>query len=533
MTNKENIKKGNNHLFWWFLLAAITAILFIPASNIKFLWIDDGLVFSAAQKLAASISTLNFRDLGMILVEEGGRLRTVYWLYQTLVYAIGGLNPAIHYAIHFLIVLITSIYIFEIVKDTVKSNLAGFFAGALYILTPTNTENLYRLGPQETLLALFVVMSMYYLIKSKLKPAVLFLFLATFVKEIGFAVWLPVLGLYLIKRIVYKKRDINLEKYCLWGTIFFSLVLVNTIFRRSGYSTHYVFDPGMMINNFLSYIDILNKDFAPFLVLFTLTAVYRIFLSIRSNRLRKDGPGFIQEVLFLVLLILYLIVQSPWEFALSRYLMPATIGLVIFMGIEFGQIVKYLSGMRPYIKQIVGMVFICYFVAFIGGNIVRVYMMGERFAYSSNFIQTLFTYLSKNVPKGGAVLYNFEKNDYTEEPIIQTGLLLKLLYNRPDIEVSYLDLGNMPHSPYFVIGTSIVKERYSRDLIEKSIKIFKKEPDIVREDKFLVLTTPYNLIKQGVIKILRSAINRKSLNSDGIYTYYIAKDYWYIYHSQP
>jgi hypothetical protein len=432
--------------------------------------------------------------------------------------------------IHFLVILVTSIYIFEIVRNISKSNLAGFFAGALYILTPINTENLYRLGPIEPILALFVAASLYYLIKSRMRLAVLFLFLTIFAKETGFVVWLPILGAYLLKRIIYKTRDLNFEKYCFWGFIFFSLVLINTTLRRSGYSTNYVLNPERMISNFGSYIDIITKGFAPLLGLFIFTAIFRFFSSIRRKKIKKDGPDFIKEGIFLILPLLFLVVQSPWEFIIDRYLMPATAGLVIFLGIELAMISKLISTYHLNIKRIAGLMLISYFVVMFGGNAIRIYRQGERTAYSTNFIQELFFYLSESVPKDGVVLYNFLKGDSTWELVVETDIHLDLFYNRPDIEVSYLDLKNISEEQYVIVGTPMIREQYSRELVEKSINNYKKEEDIVYEKKFLIVTTPFNLVKQSIKKVAQLVVYRKPITPDGIYTYYISRDYWYKYH---
>jgi hypothetical protein len=523
------LRKENNYLLWWLLLGTITAFLFMPALNIKFWWIDDGRSIFVAQKLISSITSFNFQDLSFVLLEQGGRFRIIYWMYQTLVYVIGGTNPLIHFIIHFLIILVTSIYIFEIVRNISKFNLAGFFAGALYILTPINTENLYRLGPIEPVLTLFIVASLYYLIKDRIGLAVLFLLFTIFAKETGFVIWLPILGAYLLKRIIYKIRDLNFEKFCFWGFIFFSLVVINTTFRRFGYSTNYVLNPERMISNFGSYIDIITKGFAPLLGLFILTAIFRFFSSVRLKKIKKDGPDFIEEAIFLILPLLFLVVLSPWEFVLDRYLMPATAGLVIFLGVELAMINRLISTYHLNIRRIAGLMLISYFAVMFGGNAIRIYRQGERVAYTTNFIQELFFYLSESVPKDGVVLYNFLKGDSTWELVVETDIHLDLFYNRSDIEVSYLDLDNLSEKQHLIVGTPMIREQYSRELVEKSINNYKKGESIVYEKKFLIVTTPFNLVKQTIKKVAQFVVYRKPITPDGIYTYYISRDYWYKY----
>jgi len=137
--------------------------------------------------------------------------------------------------------------------------------------------------------------------------------------------------------------------------------------------------------------------------------------------------------------------------------------------------------------------------------------------------------LAVSVPKGGTVLYNFRQEEQTQEPVIETGIHLGLFYNRPDITVSYLDLKHLPNSRFFIVGTSIIPEQYQRGLIEASIINYKSEENRVQENKFLVLTTPFNLVKQISKKLVQFVVYRKPVTSEGIYTYYISKDYWYKY----
>jgi hypothetical protein len=273
----------------------------------------------------------------------------------------------------------------------------------------------------------------------------------------------------------------------------------------------------------------LNNGFAPFLVIFLASFIFRLVSAIRHKSIKKQGISFVEESIFLILAIALLVVQSPWIFVLSRYLMPITAGLAVFMGIELGQGIACLPKHKSLFWQLAFIIFVGYFAISSVGGIVKIYKQGERFVFTTNFIQELFSYLSKNVPKNGVVLYNFLKGDSTEELVVETGMHLQLLYNRPDITVSYLDLDSLPKVHYLVVGTPAIREQYPRELVEKSLRNYKKEEDIVHEKRFLVITTPYNLIKQVIKKTAQLIINKKPLNSDGIYTYYVLRDYWYKY----
>jgi hypothetical protein len=515
--------------FWIALIVAIEATLFIPASQTKFWWIDDGWSIQMAQKVLSAIHSFNLGNLNFILSEEGGRLRTIYWLYQTMVYAIGGTNPQIHFFIHHLVILGGAIFIFLIVKKISKSNFSGFFAATLYILTPMNTENIYRLGPIEPILALFIVASLYFLLNENLATSIVFLFLATFVKETGFVVWLPVLVAYIFKRLILKKRDRLFEKYCIWGFLFFLPVIISTTLRRSGYSTFYVINFGSIVGNSYSYLRLILGTTMPLILLFGLTFLIRLFSYFKTNSVGKHIKSLIPEFIFILFFVFYIIIQSPWMYVMYRYIMPFSIGLVVFLGVEFGEIEKFLIKHKYWINKAIYVAFIAYFLVSVGENIIRIYKVEENFAFTTTSIQNFFSYLANNVPANGTVLYNFIPGDSTMELVAETKIHLNLLYSRPDINIGYLDLGKLPSSSYLIVGTPMISEEYSKDAILNSIKNIKLENGITNEKSFLVITTPDNLVKQVIKKIIGLVKNKEPFTGDGIYTYYVNKDYWYKY----
>ncbi len=123
-----------------------------------------------------------------------------------------------------------------------------------------------------------------------------------------------------------------------------------------------------------------------------------------------------------------------------------------------------------------------------------------------------------------ATIY-YLRDDSTWELVVETDIHLDLFYNRSDIEVSYLDLDNLSEKQHAIVGTSMIREQYLSELVGKSINNYKKEEDAVYEKKFLILTTPLNLIKQSIKKAAQFVVYRKPITPDGIYTYYISRDY--------
>lgn len=518
-----------NQYFWLTLTTLTTSIIFVPALNAVFWWVDDGYNFSISQKIFNSIIGLNFGDLGLIFNEQGGRFRLVYWFFQTLTYLIGGKNPTIYFFIHYLVILLSAYLIYWIVRNICKSNLGAFAASILFILSPINTENLYRLGPQEPLMCLFLLASLYYLFKNKLSLSVLFLLLTTLTKENGFVVWIPVFCLYLGNRIFFKKRNLNLEKYCIWGFVFTIPIVLNIILRQGGYSSNYIFDVGQVVLNFKSYLISINESFSPLFAILLGTHLFRLVLSFRNTGFKKYQTSLLVQGMYLILFLVFLIVQSPWVFVLNRYLMPATVGLVIFMGLELSGIVEILNSINIRYKLLWGTFFSIYFVTFIVVNMLQVYMFGERFAHQTRFVQSFYEKLATTVPPNGTILLNFVRGDSTIEYVNETKTQINLLYERPDVKVGYLDIQQLSNSAFTIVGTNLVDEGYAPQLIEKTMTTYQKYESPIIEKKVPVFTTTINLFKQVTIKTIGLILHKKPYTYDGIVAFVVSRDYWYAY----
>jgi hypothetical protein len=134
------------------------------------------------------------------------------------------------------------------------------------------------------------------------------------------------------------------------------------------------------------------------------------------------------------------------------------------------------------------------------------------------------------VPPNGTVLLNFLKGDSTVELVVETEMHLDMFYNRPDIQVAYLNLDSLPKGKFIIVGTPQIREEYSRQEIEKNIGSYREDESLVQQDKFLVLTTTTELFKQIIKKSYQFVIHKIPLTGDGIFTFSIQHDYWYKYY---
>lgn len=458
---------------------------------------------------------------------ESGRFMPVYWFYHTLEYAIGGLNPTIHFLLHYLLILLAALFIYGTVKEFTNSEFAAFISGTLYIVTPLNTENLYRLGPQEPILSFLMAASIYFLIKNKLNISVVLLLLVALTKENGFILWIPFFILYILKKYLTKKKDANLSKFSLWGLLFSLPIVYNALFSRVGYSSNYTFDIGKIISNFTGYITLVSESFSPLFVIFIATFLIRIFISFQEKR-KVEQMNLVYEATFLLIFLEFVAIMSPWKYFLGRYLMPSTVGLVIFIGLEIKGIKEFLEKFKFKYLNVLTAFFVGYFLFFASVNMVRVYVHGLQVAQSTAFIQSILKNLSKVVPENGLVLYNFEKSENTVEYVVQTGLQLGLFYDRSDVRADYFYSSSLPKDKYVIVGVSSISPSYAVSDIERTLGGPKKEEYIYPKKTLPILTNPMNMISQTVKKVYKFAANKIPMTAEGIVAFYQSNDSWYI-----
>jgi hypothetical protein len=143
----------------------------------------------------------------------------------------------------------------------------------------------------------------------------------------------------------------------------------------------------------------------------------------------------------------------------------------------------------------------------------------------------MFKYLDVNTPKGSKVFINFKKNDSTEELLLETNLNLSLFYERPDIEVKYLENRDYSENNYLIVsGPAIENISYIDEDSLTNDKNLSKSDRIIETSNFTILSTPINIVKQFIKKTALLLIKGNKITSDGIYASYQLKDHWNFYY---
>lgn len=512
----------------------IIFLCWVPVTylNAKIYWmlVDDGISVIFSRTIFEKIIRFNLTGVLSQLLEGGGRLRPTYWLYQMLVWIIGKNSFQIWHLAHMLVIGATVIFIYLIVKELTKSKSISLFASLFYLLTPLNTENILRIGPQEPLLAMLLGFLFYLLVVRKKKniwPCIIAV-LAVFSKETSIAI-LPVIFLYYLfvrKNKLFKNETSAFNIFA--TTAVSSIILITiTFLTRSGYSTNYYFNLQMMIGNLVVYIKEFTKGTLYIFPITLATYIIRNAINLIRRKNIFNTKLTIFQFLFFVSFLSFILIQLPWKYALVRYLMPAAFFVIIFMFIEIYININTLCNL----KNLTNYKKFAYTIFVLAGVYISLVWSAEIiFKESSNVsYEQIFDKIA-SYPRNTTILMNMPDNGGTIELVYETKLQLSEFWGRPDLKVEYLDLDKLPKDNFVIVDSDQLPRRYAPSDLNK---IYKDGYSSIKgTKKGLVLTTPLELIKQSLKKIINLVIHKSKLNSEGLYTYYYNYNNWYFYDKQ-
>jgi hypothetical protein len=488
--------------------------------------VDDGGDVVFARTLFEKLISFNIIGFVSQLLEAGGRFRPVYWIYHMLVWVVGRNSYQFHHFAHMVVIGITVYFIYLIIKELTNSKLTSFFASLTYLLIPLNSENIFRLGPQEPLLTMFFSILIYLIIKNKKNflPC-LILVLAVFTKETSVAL-LPVLFFYYFygkrSKIVQNKK----QGYYLWITVCISSVvlILITFLRRGGYSTNYLFDIQMFIANLSFYFVELSKNTLFVFPLAIIVYLLRLGTSIIKKQKILNSKRDIFEFLFLLTFLCLFLIQIPWKYAIDRYLLPADLFLIIFSFIEvyidFELLSKYkfISSHKSIFSFL--LIFIGLFTALIWG----IEIVSREIANVS-YYQAF--YKMSTLPKNTVILVNMPEGENTIEYQYEIEIQLSEFWNRNDLKVQFLDLQNLPKDNYVIIDSDQLSRTYQ--MSELNHKFGTPKTTLINSSENIIITTPFQFIKLCAEKIIKSLLYKKRFDFEGIYTYSYNHNNWYFF----
>lgn len=447
--------------------------------------VDDGVIVLRAKEISGFVLSLDFKGLLKLFIEKDiGRFRPIYYLSYWVVYLIGRVGVLFYYLFHF---LNFSLIIFTIYKigSLLFEGKVGFWAALLFLISWINTENWYRLGPQETLMVFYFLLSFYFFLLVFLKKslsgrdrflAYLFIAFAFLAKETSVAFLVPLFSLY-FSLLILKGQDKSisqkfnlafLKRFLSFSFLLGAVILIiATSLRFEGaYTSNYVLNPKIVIQSGKSYLRVLGGSFFPvFPLVFFIFSLFLLTSLLKSLKKRKILIKDLWSMFFLVWFFSFLLIQTPWVFGLSRYLMPTLAGLVIFMAVGLVEIEKRLKNLWARRVLIFGLfLFLLFQNFYLTLSTITTSIIGTN--NSENFL----VHVAQTAPKNSTVYFNLVKGDATLELVVESELHLNLLLERPDLKVEYL--GESKPLPGSLIVSAFVSDNfllYPEDYLQEEL----------------------------------------------------------------
>ena len=513
---------------YWAYLLLFAAWLPATFYNTKIYWmlVDDGYNVVFSRTLFEKLTSLNIAGFFSQLLEAGGRFRPVYWIYHMLVWIIGRNSFQFHHLVHMLVIGLTIYFIYRILHKLTESKTISFLGAITYLLIPINSENILRLGPQEPLVALFLSIYFYLIIEGKRKILpILFLFLAIFTKETSVAILPVVILYYLLSKTIKSSKIKTLSIYSVVSVCVFSLLtIIITTVNRSGYSTNYIFDQNIILHNFLVFTREISIHTLYLFPLIPVLYIGRLVASYIRKRKMLSSKADLFELVFFSGFVVFMVIQLPWKYDLTRYLMPSIFFLITFTFIEINNLLKMFRNNRFVInhKRILKTIVItvCIYVFSIWGIVL---LSKER-----NFVsyRNLTSRLAE-LPRNTLILVNTYEGEASMEIVDEISIHLSEFWGRTDMEVQYLDTSRMPGVNYVILSTNRIPPKYSEQ--ELTSRFGDKIYTVENRSKEIIVTTPLELIKQTATKVTQLIVYRKPFTFEGIYTFYLNNNKWDIY----
>lgn len=512
------------------ILFLSSLFIFLPTFEIRFSWIDDGWDILVAKRLIQGITTLNFELIISNIVETSiGRFRPIYWLWQTVVYAIGGSSSYIHYFLHYLLIFSICLLIYNLILYFSKSPLSSLIGSLLFIFIPINTENFIRLGPAEPIMIFFILLSLLTYFKLKnVSLSIVYMLFAFLTKETAIAIVPTFISLVIMKFVSVKKFNDEL-KMCVSLVCLSIVSIIISLLNRKGYSSSYVFNLNTSIYNFKLYLNLIKSAF-PLGALFVTTFIIRNIRPIVNFKFKSIKEPELIKLFFLVGFICFIAIQSPWAWVLNRYTMPAIAMACIFIGLEISSLISFLNKQKHINILFIGFL-VVYASIFIFYSVVSINEQIMRQRHSTENIFRILKSVAEVAPQNGKVYFNFKNNEGTMEPLFEADLHLKLFLNRQDIKVGFVeDIGPGDKNYLIVSGTPLGSFKYIDDTKLLNNKKLIKFDSHENNSKFLVISNFKTVSKQLAKNIIKAINNRKGISTDGIYTDYLLNDNWRIYY---
>lgn len=318
MSNK--IKQKTNFgiycLFQLFSFLVILPQFFVKFPNI----IDDG----QDLLLIHNNSLIKYMLINIDLID---RFRPLFKLFRYIIYQLFGLAMPLHFLVNAIILALVVYLVYIILLKITKSKYISFLLAITVYSLPSLYENLYRLGTDEPIMTLLLLLVIWAFISKKYFFNVAYLILGLFIKE--------TIVLFLF---FYSFVYLSMKKYTYFlillfaSLIFIKFVLVPRIFAPVSYFSASTFNVYDGINNFLNYFQTSKISFMVLAGLLFLSFFFR-------KALVKQNKSW--YLLIIGQSIAFLPQFYIWPINSLYYLLPFDILIIIFAGYILSTFMAY------------------------------------------------------------------------------------------------------------------------------------------------------------------------------------------------
>jgi hypothetical protein len=423
---------------WLILPLLICLIIMLPRLlSPQFGLEDDGTSLQVAQQWTSGKFNIT---PGPDLVS--GRFRPFYWAGLTLIYLLGGKNPAWYYLSNALVLMLTVVSLTYLVRARGTTKLQAGMAGCLFAIASPVIEPFYTISKQEPLQVAWLLFSLVPIFgifpKSTRGKVIAFLAsllaltCASLSKETTLAM-IPVSLAWLALKWLFHRKDRQawLTTALYAGASVFAGVIFLLLRGFSqggwltlhGYSGHYQLDLNFilfMLNYWIAYF---LRDF---LGLFLCLLLLVVSLSRRIKAAER-------ELLFASVIWMgaWVAIFLPWEAFNEYYLLPFCVGYAVFCGVVLGialQPPERLSLPRRMVSYASLVILALFLITTLFNN----YSNGRTQLTMDRQDNALFNYVIQNIRAQDQLLATASKSPTFLRDI---NLNLKEIGGRPDIQV--------------------------------------------------------------------------------------------------
>lgn len=545
----DNVYRFINENRYFGIVLILVLIVGIGTLSINWSMVDDGKSAEISQHLTNSISNLDISGfINNLLEPEYGRFRPLYWIYLWLTFIFFGSSSFLHHFFHLFLFILSTFIIYKISVELFEEKFVGMIAGLMFAVDSFSIENWYRLGPQEPMVLILLLLSfvlyrkfvgirnLKLLVLSDILIIAAFLFKETVIAYVGVLLFIAICG-------YFNEKDRNLVKIKIINSLLMIIVMfgirffATSIYPASGYASLYMFNIGTIVDNLKLFMSMIFRGYSPFILILSASFSTRVVVSIVKKGVIYTIKRYYWNFFFISWFICFLLIQTPWSFAFGRYLHVAFVGLFIFMAAEFSNLLTDINWLLvENIKKLKRLdllvtLLISKFLLFLLFIVIIVYHLVVDMNYIvwvkgiSDFDGSMMSSVLDYAKNDRKVFLNADYRDGPLEIYHGIGWHIKYIYKIDNFSFEYVSI-----EPKFKEGDLVLMHGEKPMIDEKEIIARHGMPKIISNVTTIDTINPF--VPSILLKLIPAKIIDFSVEGDKDQKFYSSSSYtyeWKIY----